>query len=379
MAAPEAPVCYVGVTRDSAAFRLMKQMGWEEGEGLGKDKQGIKGHLRVKNKQDLTGVGLDKVNSWAFDTSQFDNILKRLKVQVAERDDDDDDNKVVEKEGSEEVETEIDMPKQKQEKVVKVTRARGRYQKRERGKLVNAYSSKDLEGILVSKVKEDMEPGSDQAGELDSTTISESFASESVDFCTEAGNAAETVPDQWWGNKFGFISGGFLGAQSAAKKSLQSSEAEPNKRTQFFEQDQENLYKLVQDKSTTGKQGLGIKGQSKKIAGCDWKGKKTSFSDSENDESVDLESSEKRKHSEDSCLERSDEPKLKLRKLCKRLLLQVPDESLKLKKLKALIEQHSPSAFSGFSSKRDALSYLKDKLEASGKFNVEGKKVSLSS
>ncbi|KAF5802728.1 putative G-patch domain-containing protein [Helianthus annuus] len=46
MAAPEAPLCYVGVARKSAAFRLMKQMGWEEGEGLGKEKQGIKGHAK---------------------------------------------------------------------------------------------------------------------------------------------------------------------------------------------------------------------------------------------------------------------------------------------------------------------------------------------
>jgi len=29
--------------------------GWEEGEGLGKEKQGIKGHVRVTNKQDTTG------------------------------------------------------------------------------------------------------------------------------------------------------------------------------------------------------------------------------------------------------------------------------------------------------------------------------------
>lgn len=58
----------------------MKQMGWEEGEGLGKDKQGIKGHVRVTNKQDTTGIGLEKPNQWAFDTTQFDNILKRLKV-----------------------------------------------------------------------------------------------------------------------------------------------------------------------------------------------------------------------------------------------------------------------------------------------------------
>lgn len=35
--------------------------GWEEGEGLGKDKQGIKGYVRVKNKQDTTGSFLRNV------------------------------------------------------------------------------------------------------------------------------------------------------------------------------------------------------------------------------------------------------------------------------------------------------------------------------
>ena len=28
----------------------------------------------------LIGIGLEKPNEWAFDTTQFDNILKRLKV-----------------------------------------------------------------------------------------------------------------------------------------------------------------------------------------------------------------------------------------------------------------------------------------------------------
>ncbi|XP_020262514.1 uncharacterized protein LOC109838483 [Asparagus officinalis] len=32
----------------------------------------------------ITGVGVAKTNNWVFDTSQFDNILKRLKVQVAD-------------------------------------------------------------------------------------------------------------------------------------------------------------------------------------------------------------------------------------------------------------------------------------------------------
>ncbi|KAK6934159.1 G-patch domain [Dillenia turbinata] len=41
-------------------FCLRKQMGWEEGEGLEKDKQGIKSYARVKNKQDTLGVGVEE-------------------------------------------------------------------------------------------------------------------------------------------------------------------------------------------------------------------------------------------------------------------------------------------------------------------------------
>ena len=43
-------------------------------------------------------------------------------------------------------------------------------------------------------------------------------------------------------------------------------------------------------------------------------------------------------------------------------LSQVPGESLKLKQLKLLIDEHSSSVFSNFSSKRDAVAYLKQKV-----------------
>lgn len=43
-------------------------------------------------------------------------------------------------------------------------------------------------------------------------------------------------------------------------------------------------------------------------------------------------------------------------------LLQVPGESLKLKQLKALIDEHSPSTFSSFTSKKEALTFLKHKV-----------------
>ncbi|MQL74639.1 hypothetical protein Taro_007019 [Colocasia esculenta] len=153
MAAPEAPVCYAGIQRESAAFRLMKQMGWEEGDGLGKDKQGIKGHIRVKNKQDTTGVGLDQAaKNWAFDTSQFDNILKRLKVQVAEPVDAEVEMVDAPVGSPSEASTEnvsVKATTSTENLSVKATRPQGRYKKRERGKLVKAYSEKDLQGILI--------------------------------------------------------------------------------------------------------------------------------------------------------------------------------------------------------------------------------------
>ena len=54
-----------------------------------------------------------------------------------------------------------------------------------------------------------------------------------------AGDEGKYVSPEWWGHKF--VSGGFLGAESRRKKSLPTT-----KRAAFHEEDQENLYKLVQ-------------------------------------------------------------------------------------------------------------------------------------
>ncbi|GMQ05543.1 hypothetical protein CsSME_00050531 [Camellia sinensis var. sinensis] len=367
MAAPEAPLCYVGVARKSAAFRLMKQMGWEEGEGLGKDNQGIKGHVRVKNKQDTAGIGVDEAKkNWAFDTTQFDNILKRLKVQSTEINDE-----AVQKDDGQEDDTDIGTQSNvskdsKEDTVVKATRPQGRYKKRERGKFVQTYSSKDLEGILQNLIffgywnLDEVDPSLNQC----------------LDFA-EAFDVYKDVSPNWWGYKSGFVSGGYLGAESRRKKSLPTENGQNSwNRVAFHDEDQENLYKLVQDKATSGKQGLGIKDRPRKIAGCHYQGKKTSFDDSADEGSAD--SSKKQKYGDISEMENKDESKVKLKKLCRKLLRQVPGESLKLKQLKVLIDEHF-SVFSNFSSKRDALAFLKRKLEGSDKFSVEGKRVCLSS
>ncbi|KAL3498904.1 hypothetical protein ACH5RR_041636 [Cinchona calisaya] len=367
MSAAEAPVNYVGIARKSAAFRLMKQMGWEEGEGLGKDKQGIKGYIRVKNKQDTTGIGTEKPSNWAFDTTQFDDILKKLKVQAAG---------VSRKEAEGEDEVQGDAVSKSstdnQDKAVKATRPQGRYKKRERGKLVHAYSSQDLEGILV---KREVSPKTDI--EENVTKLVEDVESHIPDIEGEADEHHQVVSPEWWGFKRGFVSGGFLGAEARRKKSIGNTQ-DGNQRTAFHEEDQENLYNLVQNKATTGKQGLGIKDQTKKIAGCYFRGKRTSFDDSDDEDSSDSRSSAKRKHNEVSEVEQNDNTKPKLKKLCRQLLQQAPGQSLKVKQLKVLIDEHSSNVFSDLSSKREALAFLKRKLQSSDKFFVEGKRVSLS-
>ncbi|CAN8245437.1 unnamed protein product [Cochlearia groenlandica] len=359
MSAPEAPVKYVGIVKESAAFRLMKSMGWEEGEGLGKDKQGIKGYVRVKNKQDTTGVGVDKPNPWAFDTTQFDNILKKLKVQAAP----------TKKDNEKEDESEDDDAKTESKTVAKVTRPQGRYQRREKGKRVNSYSSKDLEGILVKRTEDPSPVACDDSMEIE-------IINEDEPAGFEEQKIEEPSPD-WWGFKSGFVSGGLLGAKSGKKKSSKT-----NKRRMFSEDDQENLYNLVQDKATAGKQGLGIKDRPKKIAGVRYEGKKTSFGNSDDDSDEEEEDDDEKVYVIENSLpakrkrEEVVEPKIKLKNLCKQILKKGAG-SMKLKQLKCLIDEQAPSVLSEFSSSKEAISYLKLKLERNGKFVVDGKKISL--
>lgn len=56
--------------------------------------------------------------------------------------------------------------------------------------------------------------------------------------CTE--QKIKEPSSDWWGFKSGFVSGGLLGAKSGKKKSLKT------ERRMFCEDDQENLYNMVQ-------------------------------------------------------------------------------------------------------------------------------------
>lgn len=60
------------------------------------------------------------------------------------------------------------------------------------------------------------------------------------------------LPADWWGNKYGFVRAGHLGAQRDPPKvrtgdeNATATSRDPSMRTAFREQDQEDLYNLVQ-------------------------------------------------------------------------------------------------------------------------------------
>eukprot|EP00270_Netrium_digitus_P006985 TRINITY_DN2018_c0_g1_i9.p1 TRINITY_DN2018_c0_g1~~TRINITY_DN2018_c0_g1_i9.p1 ORF type:complete len:574 (+),score=189.70 TRINITY_DN2018_c0_g1_i9:40-1722(+) len=379
---------FQGVDKDSAAFRLMKQMGWEEGKGLGKNKQGIVSHLRVTKKADYGGLGVDEERKSAFDwtatTVMFDNILKNLQVKVSNGE-----KKrklpVREKSGTDSRSSDDDVEDDEKEcggeakpspVPQKIARPQGRYKRREVGKDVRSYSHEDLSAILgvgtdaLANARQQQKPinerqhreqettgtvaamdvkgnvGSSESGGKNNETeaafdptvapvqkASELTASkkaksrkksektvsgaqgkregmkslkslqagkaEAKEECDGAVNSAQAgnvpgtltkrvsiavvnggvrfVPsDDWWGKKFGFVHAGRLGARSSSGEEEESRDGR-GRAKEFNEQDQENLYNLVQDAATSGRKGLGGREGPVKVGGVKWAGSKVSF------------------------------------------------------------------------------------------------------
>ena len=62
--------------------KLMKKQGWEEGTGLGKNKQGVAEHVKVTRKDDTKGIGYSAAvgaqSSWSQHAQDFSDVLKRI-------------------------------------------------------------------------------------------------------------------------------------------------------------------------------------------------------------------------------------------------------------------------------------------------------------
>merc|ERR1711959_76177 len=71
----------VTVPNMTVAKSMMEKMGWKEGDGLGKDGQGIKTAIKPKKKIDATGIGAKNLNTnWIATSSAYDSILAKLNI-----------------------------------------------------------------------------------------------------------------------------------------------------------------------------------------------------------------------------------------------------------------------------------------------------------
>eukprot|EP00877_Chromochloris_zofingiensis_P012765 jgi/Chrzof1/7742/Cz02g35040.t1 len=81
--AQQAAVRYQGVDKASFGYKLLANLGWREGEGLGANKQGIAEHIKVKKKFDALGVGAaehaTQLRDWTTGMVSYDFILSGLK------------------------------------------------------------------------------------------------------------------------------------------------------------------------------------------------------------------------------------------------------------------------------------------------------------
>jgi Pin2-interacting protein X1 len=327
---------YQGVQKESAGYKLLKGMGWEEGEGLGANKQGLKEHIRVKKKFENWGVGAveshNRASNWSSGMNEFHRVLsslseitskhangssssgtddeedmqvnnapeergarderkKKKKKDTKERKRDTKKDKKRKRKGKDEKgapaasDSGDDAPSEK-DKIQEKKRAThiGRFKRRESSKMVKGYSTSDLAAILGEDpfakqaasiraiTNADARDVPDDAGADRPSSSDEDDGREPP--TTAAATACAVRLDTWWSGYF--VVGpraGSRGEKIAIKK-----------KTGFSEADQEALDTWAHSHATHGRVGLGRSSMPKKVAGARWTGTKTKLgSDSDGD------------------------------------------------------------------------------------------------
>ncbi|KAK9821125.1 hypothetical protein WJX81_002607 [Elliptochloris bilobata] len=263
MGAPVVAQRYQGVEKHSSGFRLLSAMGWKEGEGLGAKKQGIREHVKVRKKHDSAGVGAveakKQARDWTLGMAAFDSRTGGSHL--------------------------------------------ARFTRRRRCKDALSYSGADLAAILGAV------PAAASSGAADSGSgkalehLQASAVAVPADIELESAQAVAAPAvevydgDAWW--RSCFVRAGRLGSQAQAAAAAAAA-ADPTKPlikvVGFSENDQENLYMAAHGASGKGRQGLGISGRPKNIAGARWQGTKTRLDNDDEEASspraVDVSGSE---------------------------------------------------------------------------------------
>lgn len=421
---------YQGVQKESAGYKLLKSMGWKEGEGLGASKQGIKEHIRVKKKFENWGVGAveshDRARDWSNNMSEFHRVLSSLSEITSKHagsspssSSEEEDNGGVSPRKSKSTEGEARKSRKKKEgkkkkagkKDSKTERKKekekkkashiGRFKRRENAKMVKGYSSSDLAAILgedpFSKQAELLAQGggaedaedttNDQSTSHDTDKDKEDTENVAVVVVESESNKDEYVmpEDRWWSNYF------VRGPRAGSKREKNR----VRKTKGFSEQDQENLFTSAHDGATTGRIGLGRSSMPKKVAGVRWEGTKTRLDDdsdddeemekdndnkecssTDDDEDVQIKivmpSKKKARHSGDESAHISD--------ILEHLLSQEASKSMKMKSLiKGAVKHLQKNASVTTKSKRLKVQITQCLESQQGSlFAIKGKTVSLS-
>lgn len=119
-------------------------MGWQKGNGLGKNQQGNLDFIQVRYKNNEFGLGFNglKDDQWTETESNFDSLLKQLNNNS---------NQASSNSNSDQDESSKKKSVKSLEEKSKLSRARVHYRKFTRGKDVHKYSEKDLANIFGKK------------------------------------------------------------------------------------------------------------------------------------------------------------------------------------------------------------------------------------
>jgi len=297
----DAPTLYQGVERDGFGMKMLANMGWREGRGLGKHQHGIAKHVHAKKRASGVGVGADArsdasgktTSDWTMNTVAFDDVLRALHVAHDVENSKAKETPECEAKATKDVGREGDERRKKAKKASASDVGRsavghaGRYRKRESQKMVQNYSATDMEAILgtgfvvVPEVRgangeRDASGETSDGGEGETKGKAKSREKKIKAVAIERPRWVFDAPkEDWWGWRVGFRPEGHGGANGADAEALE-------RKRGFDEDDQTKLFEDTHAGANKNRHGLGA--GVGRAADADFVGVKKSFDD---DDEVD--------------------------------------------------------------------------------------------
>jgi len=126
-------------------MKMLKKMGWEEGQGLGKNLDGCKSHVKVQLRKDAIGLGVTKktaAEETYYQLTSFEAVLARAQLNQEEK------TELIEKQKIKKGKKARKREEIKTEEKTKLIDRHAHRRKFIRNKAVSQYSEQQLREIL---------------------------------------------------------------------------------------------------------------------------------------------------------------------------------------------------------------------------------------